>query len=171
MLPFGLKSICRHASRCWRDDFREHRVKGVGYVGHILTINRKLMFPRFLALVSETARVSSLELARVAAALNKQATRDITPFWGVQAGVDAFINLEDVPPGYWPMIVRDDIGFPGAAGIHLDANKPGSSEFFHPAARAASHKAPLLYKPMMRVLRKAAHEIMNHRHHRLGGRL
>src|SRR5829696_3883928 len=78
------------------------------------------MFPRFLALVSETGRVSSSELARVAAALNKQATRDITQLWGVQASVDAFSNLEDVPLGYWPMIVRDDIGFPGAAGIHLD---------------------------------------------------
>jgi hypothetical protein len=78
------------------------------------------MFPRFLALVSETARVSSSELARVAAALNKQATRDITQLWGVQASVDAFSNLEDVPLGYWPLIVRDDIGFPGAAGIHLD---------------------------------------------------
>jgi hypothetical protein len=78
------------------------------------------MFPRLLALVSETERVSSSELARVAAALNKQATRDITQLWGVQASVDAFINLEDVPLGYWPMVVRDDIGFPGAAGIHLD---------------------------------------------------
>jgi hypothetical protein len=78
------------------------------------------MFPRFLALVTETAAVSSSELTRVAAALNKQATRDITSFWGVQATVDAFANLEDVPLGYWPMIVRDDIGVPGAAGIHLD---------------------------------------------------
>jgi hypothetical protein len=78
------------------------------------------MFPRFLALVSETERVSCSELARVAAALNKQATRDITQLWCVQASVDAFSNLEDIPLGYWPMIVRDDLGFPGAAGIHLD---------------------------------------------------
>ena len=28
--------------------------------------------------------------------------------------------LEDVPIDYWPIIVRDDINFPGAAGIHLD---------------------------------------------------
>lgn len=57
------------------------------------------MFPRFLSLVSETSDISDSELASVAAALNKQATRDITPFWGVQASVDAFINLEDVPLG------------------------------------------------------------------------
>src|ERR687884_701994 len=36
------------------------------------------------------------------------------------ATVAAFPTLEDVPVGYWPMIVRDDIGQPGAAGIHLD---------------------------------------------------
>ena len=78
------------------------------------------MFPRYIALVSETGEISSSELARVAAALNKQATRDITPFWGVQAAVDPFANLEDVPLGYWPIIVLEDIGVPGAAGIHLD---------------------------------------------------
>ena len=38
----------------------------------------------------------------------------------MEATVDSFPDLEDVPIGYWPMIVRDDIGFPGAAGIHLD---------------------------------------------------
>ena len=36
--------------------------------------------------------------------------------------MDAFDRLEDVPIGYLPMIVRDDIGFEGAAGIHLDDN-------------------------------------------------
>jgi|SRR5215208_2614247 len=81
------------------------------------------MFPRFLALVSETNKISNAELANVAAALNKQATRDVTPHWGVQATVDAFVNLEDVPPGYWPIIVLEDItGTPGAAGQHLDSN-------------------------------------------------
>jgi hypothetical protein len=38
--------------------------------------------------------------------------------------VDAFAKLEDVPVGYWPVIVRDDIGY-DAAGIHLDKdNQP-----------------------------------------------
>jgi hypothetical protein len=40
--------------------------------------------------------------------------------WDVEATVDAFPRLEDVPLGYRPMMVRNDIGFPGAAGIHLD---------------------------------------------------
>jgi hypothetical protein len=56
----------------------------------------------------------------VSAALQKQAVRDLGPIWDVKATVDAFERLEDVPLGYWSMIIRDDIGFDGAAGIHLD---------------------------------------------------
>jgi hypothetical protein len=75
---------------------------------------------RQLALVSETASVSFSDLTRTSAALQKQATRDFGPIWEVQATVDAFATLEDVPLGYWPIIVRDDIGVGGAAGIHED---------------------------------------------------
>ncbi|SIN69932.1 hypothetical protein SAMN05444166_0219 [Singulisphaera sp. GP187] len=75
---------------------------------------------RQLALVSETNRVNFKELARVSAALQKQATRDLGPIWEVEATVDAFDNLDDVPLGYWPMIVKDDIGLDGAAGVHQD---------------------------------------------------
>lgn len=71
-----------------------------------------------LALVSESDRVSIEELAVVSAALQKQASRDLRPVWEIEATVDVFARLEDVPLGYWPMIVRDDIGF-DAAGIHL----------------------------------------------------
>ena len=78
------------------------------------------MFPNYLALVSETSEISASELNRVAAALNKQATRDLGPIWGLNATVDAFIDLEDVPIGYWPIIVRDDIDVPGASGVHSD---------------------------------------------------
>jgi len=73
-----------------------------------------------LALVSEVDGHDPSDVAMVAAALQKQATRDFGPVWDVQATVDAFPTLEDVPVGYWPMIVKDDIGQPGAAGIHLD---------------------------------------------------
>lgn len=72
-----------------------------------------------VALVSESARVDSAELSVVSAALQKQATRDLAPVWNVGATVDAFAALEDVPLGYWPMIVMDNISF-DAAGIHLD---------------------------------------------------
>jgi hypothetical protein len=77
-------------------------------------------FIQQLALVSESASIGLPDVTRVAAALDKQATRDFAPIWGINASIHAFETLEDVPLGYWPMIVQDDIGFEGAAGIHLD---------------------------------------------------
>jgi hypothetical protein len=75
---------------------------------------------KHLALVSESQSVKIGDVMKVAAALQKQATRDLGPIWEVSATVDAFEKLEDVPLDYWPMIVRDDIRQSGAAGIHLD---------------------------------------------------
>jgi hypothetical protein len=78
------------------------------------------MLNQNLALVSEVNGHDPSDVSRVAAALQRQATRDFGPVWDVTATVDAFPRLEDVPLGYWPMIVRTDIGQPGAAGVHLD---------------------------------------------------
>jgi hypothetical protein len=78
---------------------------------------------RHLALVSESKRVGIGDVMRVAAALQKQAIRDLARIWEVSATVDAFERLEHVPVGYWPMIIRDDIKQQGAAGIHLDRNR------------------------------------------------
>ena len=72
-----------------------------------------------LALVSETDSVGLSELTRVSAALQKQITRDLSEQWDVQGTIDPFVSLHDVPPGYWPIIVRDDIG-QDAAGVHCD---------------------------------------------------
>jgi hypothetical protein len=77
---------------------------------------------RHVGLVSETATVSFSELGKVSAALQKQAIRDLGPVWSIQATVDAFAKLEDVPVGHWPIIVEDDIDTPGAAGVHEDNN-------------------------------------------------
>lgn len=78
------------------------------------------MLPFYVALVSEIKKISASELTRVAAGLQKQVMRDFGPIWSVQADVSAFITLDDVPLGYWPIMVRDDIGVPGAGGVHLD---------------------------------------------------
>lgn len=78
------------------------------------------MLPVNLALVSEVEDHDPEDVSRVAAALQRQATRDFGPIWNVCATVDAFPRLEDVPVGYWPMIVETDIDRPGAAGIHED---------------------------------------------------
>jgi hypothetical protein len=73
-----------------------------------------------VALVADSKSVDLRDITRVSAALQKQVSRDFGPYWGIDATVDAFSDLEDVPVDYWPIVVRDDIHAPGAAGIHLD---------------------------------------------------
>jgi len=78
-----------------------------------------MTFTLNLALVSEVNGHDPSDLARVAAALQRQATRDFAPIWHQEGvTVDAFPRLEDVPVGYWPLIVVPDVQ--DAAGVHLD---------------------------------------------------
>jgi len=79
------------------------------------------MLTIFLALVSESQKVGFSEVTQIAAAIQKQITRDFSPVWNIPATMDAFSRLEDIPPDYWAIIIRDDIGV-DAAGIHLDRN-------------------------------------------------
>ena len=72
----------------------------------------------YIALVSQTPNIPNWEVQITAAALQTQVARDFTPIWGIDATVNAFDQIQDVPTGFWPIIIRDDIGFPGAAGIH-----------------------------------------------------
>jgi hypothetical protein len=65
-------------------------------------------------------QLSMSVLAQVAAALQKQATRDFSPIWDVTATVDAFASLDDVPLGYWPILVGNE--GQGGGGVHLDDN-------------------------------------------------
>jgi len=80
------------------------------------------MLTRHVALVSEESSITMRELAAVAAALQKQATRDLGPIWTLEATVTAYGRLEDLPLDYWPVVVMDDIRNPGAAGYHEDKN-------------------------------------------------
>jgi hypothetical protein len=74
-----------------------------------------------VALVSQSASIASREVAIVSAALQKQVTRDFAPIWEVQATVDSFEQLADVPLGYWAIIMRDDVrSTEEAEGIHKD---------------------------------------------------
>jgi hypothetical protein len=83
------------------------------------------MLLRQLALVSEASSISFSEVSNASAAIQKQITRDFSPIWDVKATMDAFAKLEDIPIGYWPVMIRDDIGQSGALGIHLDKdNQP-----------------------------------------------
>jgi len=81
------------------------------------------MLNRNLALVADTKKITPSQLTKVAAALQKQATRDFGPLWDIKANVSGFARLQDVPTDYWPVIVRDDIKTPGAAGVHEDKNR------------------------------------------------
>ncbi len=78
-----------------------------------------MSLPVHLALVSEAPSLAFSELASVAAAIQKQIARDLTQHWDVQGTLSAFPRLEDVPPGFWPIIVKDDIEV-DAAGTHCD---------------------------------------------------
>jgi len=60
------------------------------------------------------------ELSAVAAALQKQASRDFGPLWKIESTVTAFQTLEQLPLDYWPVIIKDNIGDPDAAGYHDD---------------------------------------------------
>jgi len=100
---------------------------------------------RQVALVSETPLVTFPDLAIVSAAIQKQVTRDLAPIWEVEATVDAFTQLDDIPPGYWPVIIvttdpnADDSP---TGGIHLDrTNQPFAVvEYMDHWSLVASHE-------------------------------
>lgn len=74
-----------------------------------------------LALISESQSLEISTITVVAAALQKQVSRDLAPAWDLEGTVSPFVRLEDVPLGFWPVIVRDDIQV-DAAGVHCDQN-------------------------------------------------
>lgn len=72
-----------------------------------------------VALVAQTQNIAFPNLTAVAAAIQKQVTRDVGPIWNLDATVDAFATLDEVPLGYWPVLIDDTIPY-NAAGIHLN---------------------------------------------------
>ena len=67
-----------------------------------------MLLTDYVALVSLTRDVSTRELMKVAAAVQKQVTRDFAPLWGLRATVAAFDELKDVPSDYHPVILFGD---------------------------------------------------------------
>ncbi|MFT3922976.1 MAG: hypothetical protein QM778_10610 [Myxococcales bacterium] len=75
--------------------------------------------PRSAARAAPAETAFLAELLRVSAALQRQVSHDLGPLWGVQATVNVFAALEEVPVGYWPIIVRaGELGTD--AGVYLD---------------------------------------------------
>lgn len=79
------------------------------------------MLTQHIALVPEAFEVNPSELARVAAALQIQIRRDVGPRWNVNAAVDAFARLEDVPSGHWPIVLSTRVTA-AQSRIHVDYN-------------------------------------------------
>lgn len=75
-----------------------------------------------IALLAEAQGISLADISPISAALQKQVTRDLAPIWGVQATVDSFHSLENVPPGYWKITVTDKLKSSQGDGIHEDEN-------------------------------------------------
>jgi hypothetical protein len=72
-----------------------------------------------VALVAQTNKIEFNDLTVAAAAIQKQVSRDVGPIWNIDASVDAFASLEDVPLGYWHVLIDDTIPY-DAQGIHLN---------------------------------------------------
>lgn len=115
-----------------------------------------MSLPIHVALVPHQVDIPVPELTRVAAALSKQVHKDFGPLWKVDATVDAFARLKDVPADYWPLIVVDDVK--DAAGYHQDKHgQPYSLIEFGPDwSMTASHEClEMLADPFGRRLRSA----------------
>jgi len=80
-----------------------------------------------VALLSKSASVKLEELTTVANALSIQVSHDLQPLWGVDATVAAFSDPAQVPPGYWPIFVLDQLP-PGEGGFHSTKHKQPYAE-------------------------------------------
>jgi hypothetical protein len=71
-----------------------------------------------VALVSQTRKISHVELRHVAAAFDRQVREHFTPLWHLNAQVKAFRKPGDVPTDHWPVTIRDQIEAEGAISYH-----------------------------------------------------
>jgi hypothetical protein len=75
------------------------------------------MIPSFVVLVALTDKIRVEKLARVAAALQCQVTRDFAPVWHANAVISA-ASIEAIPAGYVPIIIHDTLEAEGVNGFH-----------------------------------------------------
>ena len=76
------------------------------------------MLTKNLALISQSSSITANDLQEVAAAFQKQITRDLAPVWNISATISVFSSLKSLPTGYWPIVIKDDIHQAGAGGFH-----------------------------------------------------
>jgi hypothetical protein len=80
--------------------------------------------PDSVLATSKAADVAS-KLEGLAAALQIQVDKHFAPLWQITGTVSYFKRLEDVPVGFWPIIISDNINDRSALGFHVDdRNQP-----------------------------------------------
>lgn len=79
-----------------------------------------------IAIIDTTGLIPRAELNRVAAALQVQVTRDFVPIWDKDATLHVFDKITDVPVGFWPITIVEEIDLNGVNGYHWvdDAGVP-----------------------------------------------
>lgn len=75
-----------------------------------------------IGVVSQTKKLTMSDLGDICAAIDEQLALDVYPIWGRRTHITAFKTVKDIPKGYWPALIMDDIHEPGAAGFHTDKN-------------------------------------------------
>ena len=111
-----------------------------------------------VAIVSLTDRIEMRDVLRAAAAVQKQITRDFTPFWGLPATVDVFADLESVPSDYHPVILfgdAEELG--GKLDVAIGADEAAAADRrlrARPDVRAAPQR---LHAPAVRPRRGRGH--------------
>lgn len=75
----------------------------------------------YIAIVNKSSRVSDVEVATIAAAVQLQARRDVAPAWDLAPPTVEFHDAESVPAGAARVYVVDSPDVADALGYHTDA--------------------------------------------------
>lgn len=89
---------------------------------HSFLNNLLLMLTSHFALIDQSKQFNSDQVNHMAAICNLQLKEDFFPIWKRPASMTAASSLSTVPKGFWPVIIKNDIGEPGALGFHTDEN-------------------------------------------------
>jgi hypothetical protein len=73
--------------------------------------------PVHVALVDETGKIETSQLATMAGAMSEQIQHDFAPVWHVAASVGAY---PAAPAGTWTVHIQEQLDQPGALGYHTD---------------------------------------------------
>ncbi|MES1175184.1 MAG: hypothetical protein ABUL62_12750 [Myxococcales bacterium] len=77
-----------------------------------------------VVLIDQTRTVAFEHVCQIAAALNLQVQRDLSPIWSVNATVSALPDASRIPAGAWPILLVDRLPA-GRGGVHMtDCNQP-----------------------------------------------